>query len=96
MIKIMILDVKKIDIVCLEFKHVCLDFKGIYHYEIMTLKITLKIHSNAEKPIGTKGMSNAENFSVWFKTFQCDFSVLEQQRKIFQWDNPGLSLWFPL
>ena len=48
------------------------------------------------KNLGTKGMSNAENFSVWFKTFQCDFSVLEQQRKIFQWDNPGLSLWFPL
>ena len=30
MIRIMILDVKKFDIVCLEFEHVCLDFKGIY------------------------------------------------------------------
>ena len=32
MIRIMILDVKKIDFVCLEFEHVCLDFKGIYEY----------------------------------------------------------------
>ena len=47
------------------------------------------------KNLGTKEMSNAEKFSVWFKIFQCDFIVLEQQRKIFQWDNPGLSLWFP-
>ena len=30
MIRIMILNVKKFDIVCLEFEHVCLDFKGIY------------------------------------------------------------------
>ena len=30
MIRIMILDVKKFDIVCLEFEHVCLAFKGIY------------------------------------------------------------------
>ena len=48
------------------------------------------------KNLGTKEMSNTENFSVWLKIFQCDFNVLEQQRKIFQWDNPGLSLWFPL
>ena len=26
----MILDVKKVDIECLEFERVCLDFKGIY------------------------------------------------------------------
>ena len=26
----MILDVKKFDIVCLEFEHLCLDFKGIH------------------------------------------------------------------
>ena len=30
MIRIMILDVKKFDILCLEFEHVCFDFKGIY------------------------------------------------------------------
>ena len=29
-IRIMILEFKKFDIVCLEFEHVCLDFKGIY------------------------------------------------------------------
>ena len=29
--------------------------------------------------LGRKEMSNAENFSVWFKIFQCSFSVLEQQ-----------------
>ena len=33
MIRIMILDVKKFDIVCLEFKHVCLDLKGIYQHD---------------------------------------------------------------
>ena len=43
------------------------------HYEIMTLKIK----SNTENP-GNKEMSNTKNFSVWFKIFQCDFSVLEQ------------------
>ena len=32
-IRIMILDVKTFDIVCLEFEHVCLDFKGIYKHE---------------------------------------------------------------
>ena len=30
MLRVMILDVKKFDIVCLEFEHVCLDFEGIY------------------------------------------------------------------
>ena len=29
----MVLDVKTFDIVCLEFEHVCLDFKGIYKHE---------------------------------------------------------------
>ena len=28
----------------------------------------------------------------FFFFFQCDFGVLEQQRKIFQWNYPGLSL----
>ena len=46
------------------------------------------------KNLGTKEMSNAENFSMWFKNFQCDFSVLEQQRNIFECDYPGLSKYF--
>ena len=43
-------------------------------------RVTLKI-------LGTKKKkSNSEIFSVWFKIFQCDYSVSEQHRKIFQCD----------
>ena len=33
MIRIMILDVKKYHILCLEFEHLFLDFKGIYKHD---------------------------------------------------------------
>ena len=63
---------------------------------LFTMKLWHWISRVTPKNLETKETSNAENFSVWSKNFHCDFSVLEQQRKIFQWDNPELSLWFPL
>ena len=57
-------------------------------------RVTLKF-------LWTKETSNTENFSVWFKFFHCKYSVLEQQRNIFQCDYhcgflcKYFSEWFP-